>query len=627
MVNELKKRGMKVSIPAILERMNYKNFKMDSTKNVNKLLLSLKCTKTSDDFYYEINTRVWNAGTEKIIDNFAIDYKLILNNSIEDLYWDNELKEALISLCHKISKSNEANNFVYNSFENLINGKAKSFKDALQRILFINQLQWQTKHKLVGLGRLDFILKDLYESDIKNEIISKKEAKDIIRSFLKTLHKFYEYKSSELIGDTGQIIILGGLNPDGTYFNNDLTRMFIEEMKIIQLPDPKVLLRVSQNMPSDLWDVSIDCISTGIGCPLFANDDVIIPSLLDAGYKKEDVFNYGTSACWEPLIIGKSCDQNNIGDFVLPDAINKVVEENDFSTFDEMLDLLKVEIKNRFIKKMDELDKIHFSDDPIQSSFFEGCRENKSHNLMKYAQYRYFGILSSGFTNGINSLLAIKKNVYDDKRLTLKEFNEIRKNNFINDSKVDMSYEKLGNDTKDVINLVNKIIKYMQEASKDLTNKHGYKCKFGLSSPGYVTIGKKCKASFDGRTDYQAFSTHLSAVGSIPYTELLNCISSFDYTKGCVNGNVVDFMVTPNIILDNTNKFIDLLKVSQKKGFFEMQMNVVSSKVLIDAKAHPENYKGLIVRVWGFSAYFNDLPEEYKDILIKRALDNESSYQ
>ena len=150
MVNELKKRGMKVSIPAILERMNYKNFKMDSTKNVNKLLLSLKCTKTSDDFYYEINTRVWNAGTEKIIDNFAIDYKLILNNSIEDLYWDNELKEALISLCHKISKSNEANNFVYNSFENLINGKAKSFKDALQRILFINQLQWQTKHKLVA---------------------------------------------------------------------------------------------------------------------------------------------------------------------------------------------------------------------------------------------------------------------------------------------------------------------------------------------------------------------------------------------------------------------------------------------------------------------------------------------
>ena len=95
------------------------------------------------------------------------------------------------------------------------------------------------------------------------------------------------------------------------------------------------------------------------------------------------------------------------------------------------------------------------------------------------------------------------------------------------------------------------------------------------------------------------------------------------YDNHRFNGNVIDFMITPSFIEDNFSKMVDFLILSISLGFFQMQMNVTSSEILIKAKANPKEYENLIVRVWGFSAYFNDLPEDYKDLLIERALKNE----
>lgn len=99
--------------------------------------------------------------------------------------------------------------------------------------------------------------------------------------------------------------------------------------------------------------------------------------------------------------------------------------------------------------------------------------------------------------------------------------------------------------------------------------------------------------------------------------------SKLDYDGCKFNGNVVDFMASPNFITDNFEKFTDFLEISTRIGYFQMQMNVVDSKTLMEAKKNPELHPNLIVRVWGFSAYFNDLPLEYKDVLIDRALRNE----
>ena len=100
--------------------------------------------------------------------------------------------------------------------------------------------------------------------------------------------------------------------------------------------------------------------------------------------------------------------------------------------------------------------------------------------------------------------------------------------------------------------------------------------------------------------------------------------SKLDYTNHKFNGNVVDFMVSPDFIEKNFNKFVDFLKISLDMGVFQMQLNVVSSDTLIDAQKNPDKYPNLIVRVWGFSSYFKDLPIEYQNVLIKRAAESET---
>ena len=103
----------------------------------------------------------------------------------------------------------------------------------------------------------------------------------------------------------------------------------------------------------------------------------------------------------------------------------------------------------------------------------------------------------------------------------------------------------------------------------------------------------------------------------------MNFASHLEYKDALINGNVVDIMVSPNIIKENAEKFAFFVHQSMLNGVFQMQMNVVSSKILIEARKNPDAFPHLIVRVWGFSSYFNDLPDEYKDYLIQRALQNE----
>ena len=121
---------------------------------------------------------------------------------------------------------------------------------------------WQTRHGLNGLGRLDKILGSLYQKDLENNVISKQEAYGMIIDFLNTLSQWYVYKSSSILGDVGQIIVLGGMETDGSYFCNDLTYMFLKAQAELGKPDPKTLIRVSKKMPKNLLGVSIESLMT-----------------------------------------------------------------------------------------------------------------------------------------------------------------------------------------------------------------------------------------------------------------------------------------------------------------------------------------------------------------------------
>jgi formate C-acetyltransferase len=508
-------------------------------------------------------------------------------------------------------------------FENIIDKECQSFDEALQRILLYNQLLWQTNHRLVGLGRLDKLLYRYYDNDIRCKILTKEEAYNMIKKFLSILHKDYCFKSNVMLGDTGQLIVLAGLDDRGQYISNDLTYMFIDAIKDLQIPDPKILLRVSKKTSRLLLDKSLSCIKTGIGCPVFSNDEIVIKALKSAGYDKKDVFDYVTSACWEPLILGKSFDQNNLSNIKFLEPLNMIFKNdsyNSIDTFDELLDCYDKKMDIYIKEIVDYTNSINFQEDPLMSIFTYDCVVKNLDISKGGAKYNNFGLLSVGLSNTINSLLVLKKYAFDEKIYTLNELNMKR----INENMEDLNIEKrFGDDSREIIDLTNRIMNIASKHLAKYKNKLGGKYKFGLSSPNYIVDSYNTEASFDGRKRNMPYNVHISSETPLAYTGLTLFAGKLDYNANKYNGNVVDFFVSPNFIDNNYDKFLDFLTYSLKTNFFEMQMNVVSSDTLIKAKINPEQFPNLIVRVWGFSAYFNDLPDEYKNVLIDRALKNE----
>lgn len=629
--------------------------KLNQGNQIKELLKQIKITIPKKGFIYSLDELKYIIHKNKIIDNISVDYSIILDRSLEEIksnynsklnitenknlkYLNNQINliegiELLINKeINELNKSEREDKEKYiNYLKNIENNKVKSFEEALQRILFFNQIFWQTGHELNGLGRLDKILENKYYQDLDKNIITKEKGLKLIKDFLTTLHKYYWYKSSALMGDTGQIIIIGGKEENGDYFYNELTSLFIQSIKELNLPDPKILLRVSDKTPKCLIEKSLESMNTGVGSPLLSNDEKVIPNLINFGYDSKDAYNYVVSACWEPAPVGKGMEVNNVHTIIFLKPLNQLLfTENleEITDFDSLIQKYKEYLKIEINELISKLKEITWEEDPLLSMFIDNCNEKQLDISKGGAKYNNIGITSVSLGNTINSLINIKDFVFKNKKYSLEYLNSQRENNFENNEKLLSELKnqknKFGTDNDEVIQLSNEITKFVSELFNENHNNLNGKFKFGLSAPGYISGGQEIKASLDGRKNFEPFNTHISLDSEKQdYTELMRFASKLDYTNARFNGNVVDFMATPNFIEDNFDKFVDFLIISRKLGYFQMQMNVVSSDILIKAKANPNKYPNLIVRVWGFSAYFNDLPLDYKDLLIQRALKNE----
>ncbi len=628
-VKKNKRTNSKIKI--LLEAFAVKKYNCISGKDLTRLFSKIHYPKQTGRFFYFIDEKVAFANKGLIIGNIPIDYSVALSKSLEELRnsYNSDTIDIIINSINNIVRKNKEEKFSKYLID-FKNKESTHFEESLQRILLVNQLLWQTNHTLVGLGRLDYILSPILESDLANGFISFEEAYLAVKDFLTCLHRHYKYKSNTLLGDTGQIIVLGGKQLAGQYFCSQLTYMFVDAIAELKLPDPKILVRCSDNMPIGLMKKSLLCISTGIGSPLLSNDNVIIPGLINNNYCEDDAYNYGTSACWEPLIPGKSTDQNNVFSFILSESVSRFVDSSlehsiVFSTFEDFMASFRLFVIEDLKRSVIKADLIEFEKDPIQSLFLHNSFEDKSDLSDGSVVYNSFGILNPGFSNGINSLINIKRLVFEKHVFSLSEFNEARKNNFIDKDYSELSNtgEMFGEDSNEVIALVNQIVACLDEFCDNNKNKYGHNYKFGLSSPSYITSSHRSPASFDGRRNGDPFGVHISSNKQLPLTELVNFGARIDYSNHNIDGNVIDAIVSPRFIEMNIDKLTNFMMLSVSNGFFEIQINVLSSKVLRDALLHPESHKDLIVRVWGFSAYFNDLPKEYKMLLIKRAEINE----
>lgn len=610
-------------------------------KDIRKLLETVQIEISADSqFVYFLDCTKTIAVPGIILGNFTLDYDKIIHGTFNELVarasgddeFGRETAQVAVGVEHlvqrilerlktaPVSESMREKSVGY--FSRMLRAPAEHFDEALQRILFFNQILWQTRHRLNGLGRLDRILGDLYARDLALGILDQESASDMVLDFMNQLSRYADYKSDALQGDIGQIIVLGGLQTDGSYFSNELTHIFLKQQATLRKPDPKTLLRVSDKMPATLLRTAVECLTSATGSPLFSNDDVVIPALLDFGMPAEDAYAYCTSACWEPFIVGKSLDQNNIAVFDFFAALDEVLDSDEYSDYDSLVEEYLNRNQRCFADFLSSLDELKWARDPFVSLFTDNCTEKRQDISEGAACYNNYGVTTVALSNTVDSLLNIKALVFDDKRITWQALMRSRHNDFAEEPEIQAMLRngrRFGRDDAQAAELADRITSRLSEQALEYRNRLGGTVKFGLSSPGYNLQGKKHAADLSGRKHGAPYNTHISCMNA-PYTELVCFASQLQYNHQRFNGNVVDFFLPGQFLADNADKFLIFLKGAIRRGFFQMQMNIMDSATLIDARAHPENYAGLIVRVWGFSAYFNDLPESYKDLLIERAL-------
>ncbi len=603
-------------------------------------ILSKKMSLNANDYYmYPYDS--WSIRLlrpdKSNLTSVTVDYSKVLNSSISN--FNSSESDNLSSFYRRINilassiirikdryrhlldkKDDDRSMMLFEMFEYLLYNKPRSFDEALQKILFYNGLFWQMGHLHNGLGRLDLILFPYYEKDISSGVLTRNQAKFMLTKFCSILNKDYYSKSLGLIGDTGQYIMIGGVDKNGNNTDNEITSLLLEVFSEQHIPDPKLILRVNKNTSDIIWNNSIDCISTGIGSPLLMNEELIMKKMVSFGYSSDDVWNVGTSACWEPLIIGKSFDQNNsLRNIPIVAALNEILRDREPDTFEALINCLSEAIKKLIYKYVSDL---NVDSSPLYSLFFDNCILRGIDFTKGGAEYSFHGIEVVSFPNLINSLLNIKRFVYEQKVISWDECLQFVENNYVGyeDKRILLlsNPNKFGLAIPEVVDLSNSIMKIVSDVVSTITI-NGKKAKVGFSSSEYINASKNFEATLDGRHSAEPFAVHISPVSNnIDLGEILEFSSKLDYSGNRINGNVVDF-IAPNYLLKNKAKFISILKSSIANGLFEIQLNVLSAKQLKDAKIHPEKYPDLIVRVWGFSAYFNDLPDVYKDNLIKRA--------
>ncbi len=539
-------------------------------------------------------------------------------------------------------------------------GAPQTYWQACQLMYFIQFLIWVEGGYLIPLGRTDQILYPFYKKDLDEGILTKEFAFEILEAFFMKLNYEIDRTHGEAIkinSDTGQSITIGGIDPiTGEDVTNDLTMMILDAKCDMKVTDPKVHLRIHKNTPDAIWQKAAYLNSLGMGFPTYENDEAIIASLMkQPEYTLEDARDYAASGCWEVTIQGKAFNRNlggicclrclewalNNGQYFLgvpnEETAQGLIGDRYgiptgnlewFDSYRKLFNAFKVQMKHNIDMVSSYLNRAMISPSPFYSSMMEDCLE-KGKDFDEYGvRYTETDFQLSALSNCADALYAIRKLVYEDKEYTLKEFVEILKNNWEGHEQLRQrilnELPKFGNNVREVDQIADEIVAYYTQEVTKHHNPGGHTYRARVSSAtNYVYGSQILGASADGRKAQDYYSDNLSpqmgADKNGPTAIVLSC-GKVDFSH-CSGGGVLDMKFHPSALSsqEGRDKFIAMIKAYFQVGGLQVQINVLDNQVLLDAKKHPEKYPDLIVRIWGFSAYFVAIPEKFQDHIIARS--------
>lgn len=530
---------------------------------------------------------------------------------------------------------------------------ARSLIEAIQSFYFIYLIRY-LEYSTLGIGiRFDKVFGSFYEADLEAGRITRDEVLELIQLLWVKIHEIGLVYSPTLSGIYGgvaslQALTIGGVDEQGRDVTNDLTYMILETAEKMRTLEPSIALRYHDNIPDDLLSRVVDTLATGIGYPSFFNDESLVPMLEKWGVPEDKARDYSVSGCVYIEVPGANVTRRAVGAFSLIKCL--------WWTLHQGMDPKT----GRQYGARTSAPKTWTSAEDILEAYFEQVRfifgkfskiENTCRELYKKYLPRpfYSGIMTEGVqkaldcrqwtdphqlesfvvilatTNVADSITALKKVVFDDKKASIDQVIEALNNNwegYDDLRQLMLNAPKYGNDNDYADDIAVRIHHGTSDVLAEFTDPWGFPWK-GDGSGVSATYGLAfdCPATPDGRKDGQPFAdatlSPIQGGDSEGPTAVLKSASKID-TLRTYNHLLNQKFLPQYLESDMKPVFIDYLKTWGDLGISHIQFNVVDRETLIDAQNHPDNYPDLIVRVAGYSAYFVDLSRGLQDSIIAR---------
>ena len=531
---------------------------------------------------------------------------------------------------------------------------ACTLHEAIQSFWFIHVITKQIEWINIGIGeRLDVLFNPFYLKDKAEGRINEQGAKGLLESLwlkFEELGQMYTpmlsgiYAGAQLI----QTAMIGGVDSEGKDVTNEMSYLILDVASSAKTLQGSIGLRYHKGSPKELILKAIDVVRTGVGYPAFFNDEVLIPLLLKWGFPLEDARNYTVRGCVYFNFPGKNLGKISPGYIALPKVLwwalhqgidpktgeQKGAPTPDPATFTCVEDIMQAFLEQLrfFTAKQVRLNNVtnaiysRYLPRPFLSAVLDGCVERgQDCRSWAYPPGPVHNIIV-GPTDVANSLAALKKVVFEEKRMTMGEFIKVLDSNWEGKEAfrqmVLNKVPKYGNDDDYVDSLAQEVHYRTEAVTEEFKDNFGRTIR-GDGSGVSATYGMAldCGATPDGRKDGQPYAdaTLSPAAGTDrkgPTAVLASC-SKID-TLQCYNQLLNQKFMPQFLEGENKEVFYNYLRTWGDLGISHIQFNVVDKATLLDAQEHPEKHTDLIVRIAGYSAYFIDLSKGLQDNIIAR---------
>jgi formate C-acetyltransferase len=503
---------------------------------------------------------------------------------------------------------------------------ATTFREALQFLRILHYALWCEGEYHNGLGRFDQYLFPYYAADLAAGRLTEEGALELIEEFFLACNRDSDLYIGVQQGDNGQSLMLGGVDKAGKNAYNALTFLSLKASCELRVIDPKINLRVSAATPLAVLEQATLLTKQGLGFPQYANDDVVIPALVDHGYSLEDARDYTVAACWEFIIPGCGMDIPNIGAVSFPAAVNRVLHASHATTFHAFMTDLRSDLMREAERIASSLAVVKMLPGPFVSVLCDG-RVEAGRDVCEGNRYNNFGIHGTGLSTAVDSLAAIRKLVFDDKAVDLPGYAASVDSDFKSSpdllAKARFGVPKMGNADAKVDQLAKELLNLFADTWKGRKNSRGglYRCGTG-SAMYYIWHANELPASPDGRLKGEPFAANYAPSMNVRVNGPVSVIQSFtvpDLSR-VINGGPLTIEIHDSAFRepDGVAKVAKLVKFFIDRGGHQLQLNAINRDQLKDAQAHPGAHRNLIVRVWGWSGYFIELDKPYQDHIIHR---------